>query len=137
MLGYSLHPAILLCRLHKFTQDHWAYSFLIPSQLLGSIQSGCSLVHRTDQLTVPFLPSLHHSLLLWYEGAVEMDLPKANIGCRWDCSNTTFSSSAKLMICGACNYYQLLKINFDDDLFVCTSIILANPWVSSFLSLLK
>ena len=30
----------------------------------GSIQPGCSLVHRPDQLTMPSLPSLYHVLHL-------------------------------------------------------------------------
>ena len=33
VLGYSLHPVILLS-IAQFTPDHWACSFLIPSQLL-------------------------------------------------------------------------------------------------------
>ena len=64
----------------QFTLDHWASTFLIPSQLTRDIQHGCSLAHKTDRLIMPSLPSLYHFLLfLWYEGAVEMDLPKAPI----------------------------------------------------------
>ena len=77
VLGYSLHPLILLCRL-EFSQIISPVHSWFHLNSPGRIQPGCSLVHTTDQLTIPWLPSLYHlKNILWYESAVEMDLPKA------------------------------------------------------------
>ena len=40
----------------------------------GAYSLAALLTHTTDQLT---MQSLHHFLLLWYEGPMEMDLLKA------------------------------------------------------------
>ena len=66
LLGYSLHPVILLCRLHILHQVIGPVHSWFHLNSPGSIQPGCSLVHRTDQLTMPSLPSLYHFLLLLY-----------------------------------------------------------------------
>ena len=58
MLGYSLHLVILLCRLHNLSQIIGPVHTWFHLNSPASIQSGCSLVHRTDQLSFPSLPSL-------------------------------------------------------------------------------
>ena len=76
VLSYSLHPVILLCWLHKLPQIIGPVHSWFHLNSTGSIQPGCSLAHRIDQLTMSSLPSLYNFLLLWYEGAVVMGLPK-------------------------------------------------------------
>ena len=69
VLGYSLHPVILLSPLHTLPQIIGPID--IPSwvhlNFTGSVQPGCLLGHIPVQHTNP---SLYHCLLLWYEGAV-------------------------------------------------------------------
>ena len=65
MLGYSLHSVILLCQLHILPQCIGPIHSWFHLNSLGSIQPGCSLAHRTDQLTMPTqpsLPSMYHFL---------------------------------------------------------------------------
>ena len=64
VLGYSLHPVILLYRLHILPKIIGPIHPWLHLNSPGSIQPGCSLAHRADQLTMPSLSSLY-IFLLW------------------------------------------------------------------------
>ena len=62
----------------QFDPDYWAFSFLIPFQLHME-HIGWLLIRTQNSSTCNAIPVLAVSfvLLLWYEGAIEMDLAKA------------------------------------------------------------
>ena len=66
VLDCHLNLVILLCRLHPLPQIIRPLHSRFHLNSTGSTHPGCSLVHRTDQLAMPLLPSLYHFKLLWY-----------------------------------------------------------------------
>ena len=74
VLGYSLYPVILLCWLHKLPKIIGPVHSWFHLNSPVSIQPGCSL---TCLINWQCPHCSHCTFFGWYEGAVEIDLPKA------------------------------------------------------------
>ena len=68
VLCYSLQPVILLCWLHNLPQIIEPFHSWFHLNSPGSIQPGCLLVHRTDQLTMS--SNHHYSIFLNFFGTM-------------------------------------------------------------------